>query len=197
MTPIIFKRSRFKLTKFLDALHQFSLQHLGNGDPLPVVSGDTVYHDSADLAEALSSDLGEEFGDIGDDSLARLKQGLPLFGQFAAFNGFDGFDCIDGQEVEVPDLDDEEEDEEEEPPTPRRRRTKRFLLSVENTPCDECTSFGYVISLTGDTVEIEPKAMRDVDGECELEMMLEPNLLSDSMRRWLKTFLFPKRGVKA
>src|SRR5258708_7195548 len=99
MKPMIFKRSRFKLAKFLAALHQFSLQHLGNGDPLPGVSGDIVYHDSVDLAEALSSDLAEEFGDIPGDSLARLRQGLVLYGIFAAFNGFDGYDCIDSQEV--------------------------------------------------------------------------------------------------
>ena len=85
--PMTFKRSRFKLTKFLAALHQFSLQHLGNGDPLPGVSGDIVYHDSVDLAEA-RSDEGEDFGDIPDDSLARLKQGLSLYGLGAAFDGF-------------------------------------------------------------------------------------------------------------
>src|SRR4051812_36211928 len=107
MKQMTFKRSRFKLTKFLDALHRFSVQHLGNGNPLPAVSGDTVYHDPGDLAEALSSDLGEEVGDIPDDSLARLKQGLSLYGQFAAFDGFDGFDCVDGQHIEVPNLDDE------------------------------------------------------------------------------------------
>jgi hypothetical protein len=192
--PMTFKRSRFKLTKFLAALHQFSLQHLGNGDPLPGVSGDIVYHDSVDLAEALSSDLGEEFGDIGNDSLKRLETGVSLYGQFAAFDGFDGFDCIDGQEVEVPNLD--EEDEDDEPQMPRRRRTKKYLEAVENTPCDECTSFGFLISLSGDTVEIEPKAMRDVDGDCELEMVLEPNLVADKMRTWVRSFLFPKRRGK-
>ena len=186
--PMTFKRSRFKLAEFLAALHQFSVQHLGNGDPLPGVSGDIVYHDDADLAEALS-DEGEDFGDIPDDSLARLNKGLALYAGVAASNGFDGYDCVDGQEVEVPNLDDEDEDDE--PVRPRRRRTRRFLMAVQNTPCDECTSFGFVISLTGDTVEIEPKVMRDVDGDCELEPMVEPNLLSDAMRKWVRSFLFP------
>jgi hypothetical protein len=195
MKPMIFKRSKFKLAKFLDALHRFSVQHLGNGDPLPAVSGDTVYHDSADLVEALSTDLGEESGNIPDDSLARLKQGLALYGMFAASNGFDAYDCVDGQEVEVPNFDDEDEDDE--PTTPRRRRTRRFLEMVANTPCDDCTSFGFLVSVSGDKVEVEPRAMRDVDGDCELEMMLEPNLLSDSMRKWVRSFLFPKRGGKA
>lgn len=194
MKPMIFKRSRFKLARFLSALHRFSIQHFGNGNPLPAVSGDIVYHDSVDLAEDLASDLGEEFGEVPGDSLARLKQGLALYGQFAAFDGFDCYQCVDGEQIEVPNLDDEDEDDE--PAMPRRRRTRRFLTSVENTPCDDCTSFGFLISLSGDKVEVEPKAMRDLDGDCELEMMLEPNLLSDSMRRWVKSFLFPKKRGK-
>ena len=40
---------------------------------------------------------------------------------------------------------------------PRRRRTQRFRLQVANTPCDECTGIGFLISLSGDKVEIEPR----------------------------------------
>ena len=71
MKPLTFRRSRFRLKKFLAALHEFS----PDGNPLLGVSGDIL-----DLAEALSLDLGEEFGGIPDDSLARLELGLPLFG---------------------------------------------------------------------------------------------------------------------
>ena len=193
MKQMIFRLSRFKLAKFLAALHRFS----PDGNPLAGVSGDIVHHDSIDLAENLSSDLGEEFGEIPPDSLARLEMGIPLFGYFAVFNGDNAFDCIDGKEIELPDLEDEGEYEEEESRLPRRRRTRRYLEMVENTPCDECTSFAFLISLTGDKVEIEGKAMRDLDGECELEMMLEPNRLADAMRKWVRSFLIPKRGVKA
>ena len=190
MKPLTFKRSKFKLKGFLAALRQFSLDHWGNGEPLPGVSGDTVYFDTGDLAEALAQDEG--FEEIPDDSLARLELGLPLFGPFALFNGFDGFDCVDGQEVEVPDLDDEEEDDE--PPVSRRRRSKDYLEAVANTPCDECTGFGFVISLDGDKVRIDAMGMSDVSGDCELEPMVEPNLLSDAMRRWVRSFMAPKRG---
>jgi hypothetical protein len=193
MKPMTFKLSKFRLKKFLAALHQFSPE----GNPLPGVSGDSVHHEGFDLCEDLSSDLGEEFGEIPADSFERLKAGLSLFGFFALFDGDTSFNCIDGQEVKVPDLDGEDEYEEEETAMPRRRRTRRFLEMAANTPCDECTSFGFLISLSGNKVEIEPKAMRDVDGDCELEMMLEPNLLSDSMRKWVRSFLFPKRGGKA
>src|SRR5947209_1588840 len=108
MKPITVKRPRFRLTKLLDALHKFSVDRLGSGNPLPVALGDSVYHDPVDLAEALASE-GEEEVEVPDDSLRRLEVGLTLYGQFAAFNGFDGFDCADGQHVEVPCLDEDEE----------------------------------------------------------------------------------------
>jgi hypothetical protein len=192
MKPIISKRSRFKLKGFLAALERFSLDHCGNGEPLPGVSGDAVYFDTGNLAEAIAQEEG--FEEIPDDSLARLELGLPLFGLFALFNGFDGFDCVDGQEVEVPYLVDEDEDDE--PPVSRLRRSRKYLEAVENTTADECTCFGFVISLDGDKVQIDAMGMSDVSGECELQPMAEPNLLSDGMRRWLRSFLIPKRGGK-
>jgi hypothetical protein len=191
MNPITIKRTRFRLKAFLNALHQFSLEHLGNGNPLPVVSGDTVYHDALELAEALAAEGGEEI-EVPDDSLGRLKAGLPLYGQFAAFNGFDGFACADGQHIEVPSLDEDEECDEA--VTPRRRRT--FLNAVQNTTTDECTCFGFVISLDGDSVQIEAMGMSDVNGECELVPLAEPNLLTGAMRRWVRSFTAPKGGGK-
>ena len=188
MKPIAFKRSRFRLKRFLDALHQFSVQNLSSGNPLPVVVGDTAHHDPVDLA-----DEGEEEIEIPDDSLARLQAGLSLYATFASFNGFDGFDTADGQYVEVPCLDDDDCDE---PMIPRRRRTKKYLEAVENSVADECSSFGFCISLAADKVEIEAMGMSDVSGECELGPMVEPNLLSDAMRRWVKSFLIPIRGEK-
>lgn len=191
MKPIIVKRSRFKLKGFLAALERFCLDRCGNGEPLPGVSGNAVYFDALDLAEELAQE--EDFEPIPDDSLDRLELGLPLFGPFALFNGFDGFDCADGQEVEVPDLDDEDD----EPQVSRRRRTRKYLEAVTNTTANDCTCFGFVVSLSGDEVRIDAKGMSDVYGECELERMLEPNLLSDAMRTWVKSFLLPNRGGKA
>jgi hypothetical protein len=195
MKQVRMKRSKFKLKKFLDALHMFSLDHCADGDPLPVVSGSTVYSDDFDLIDALAADEDRTVEEIPRSSLERLKMGLKVFGTFAFANGFDEFDCADGEQVEVPNLDDEEEEEDadEEP----RRRTEAYLEMVANTVCDECTAYGYVISLDGDTVKIEGKCMRDVSGDCELEEMVGPNLLEDGMRRWLNSFLFPKRRRKA
>lgn len=191
MNSITIKRTRFRLKAFLNTLHKFSLHHFGNGNPLPVVSGDTVYHDAVELAEVLAAE-GEEDIEIPEDSLGRLAANLSLFAQFAAFNGFDGLDCADGQHVELPCLD--EDDECDEPVIPRRRRTRAYRLKVENTVADECSCFGFVISLTADKVEIEAMGMSDVSGECKLVPMVEPNLLSDPMRRWVNSFMAPKRG---
>ena len=192
MKPLSIKRSKFKLMQFLDALHNFSLDHFGDGNPLPVVSGGTVYSDDLDLIDALAADEDRSVEEIPRSSLERLDLGLEVFGFFAISNGFDEFDCADGEQVEVPNLDDEEEEEdaEEEP----RRRTKKYLEMATNTICDECTTYGYVISIDGDTVKIDGKCMRDVSGDCELERMVEPNLVSDAMRRWVNSFLIPKRG---
>ncbi len=195
MKAIKIKRSRFRLRAFLTDLHRFSVRHLGDGAPLPGVSGDITYFDAIDLAEALASDDEEAVGEIPDDSLKRLEMGLSLFGQFAIFNGDSAFACINGQEVEVPCLDEDEEDEE--PRLPRRRRTKKYREAVENTVADDCSCFGFVISLVGDKVEIEAMSMRDGDGDCELEAMLEPNLLSDAMRKWVRSFFIPKSGGKS
>jgi hypothetical protein len=191
MKQLIIKRSKFNLTQFLDALHNFSLDHFGDGNPLPVVSGGTVYPDDLDLIDALAADEDKSVEEIPRSSLERLDLGLEVFGFFAISNGFDEFDCADGEQVVVPNLDDEEEEEdaEEEP----RRRTKKYLEMAANTICDECTTYGYVISIDGDTVKIDGMCMRDVSGDCELERMVEPNLVSDAMRRWVNSFLFPER----
>jgi hypothetical protein len=191
MKPITTKRSRFRLKAFLNALHKCSLEHLGNGDPLPVVSGDTVYHDALDLAEALAAE-GEDEIEVPDDSLGRLAAGMTLFAPYACFNGFDGLDCTDGQHVELPCLD--EDEEWDEAVIPRWRRTRAYRLKVENTVADECSCFGFVISLTADKVEIEAMGMSDVSGECELVPMAEPNCLKDAMRRWVRSFMAPKQG---
>jgi hypothetical protein len=192
MKAMTFKRSQFNLAKFLAALDEFSREHAGGGNPLPGLSGGTVYFDTIDLIEALASDKGDGFEDVPDDSLGRLEMSVSIFGYFGLCNGWGGFDCADGQEVEVPNLD---EDEDEEPEEPRRRRTKKFIEAVNNTPCDENSSFGYLIRLNGDTVEIEGHRLSDLSGEGELERLLEPNLIGDVMRRWVKTFC--KKGAKS
>lgn len=168
MQPLSVQRTRIDLVALINSLHRFSLNHGGDGNPLPVVVGDTVHHDPVDLAEALA-DHSEETVEAPDDSLARLEAGLTLYGTFAQLDGFDGIDCADGNRVRV--------------------------RCVEDA--DECMAFGVVISLVGDTVEIEPRALNDVSGECELETLTEPRI-SGRLRRWVRTFMTSqtKRSAK-
>ena len=146
MDLLSFRRDRFRLSEFLSALHRFSLSNGGDGNPLPVVVGDLVYHDPIELAEALADD-GEEVAEIPDDSLARLEAGMTVFAQFTAFNGFDGLDCADGSR-----------------------------LRVRADEADESLAFGFTITLVGDSVEIELQGMNDVSGECELEPLIDPKI---------------------
>ena len=168
MEPLIMSHGRFRLGTFLTALHRFSLAHGGDGNPLPVVVGDLVYHDPVDLDEALADD--ERVVEIPDDSLTRLEAGLTLYGQFTAFDGFAALDSADGKQIKV-----RGEDE-----------------------GDECVSFGFAISLVGDVVEIEGRSLSDVSGECELEPLTEPNRVVSRMRRWVRTFVIanPRRKGK-
>lgn len=42
----------------------------------------------------------------------------------------------------------------------------------------------------------EARVLSDVSEACELEPMVEPNLLSAAMRRWVRSFSTSKRGGK-
>jgi hypothetical protein len=167
--PRSVRRTKIDLVALLASLHRYGLKHGGDGNPLPVVVGDTVYHDPVDLAEALADD-DEETLEVPDDSLARLEAGVTLYGTFAQFNGFDGIDCADGSRVRVRCVDD---------------------------GADECMSFGILISLVGDAVEIEPRALSDGGGECVLDPLLDPKI-SGRISRWVRTFLISqtKRTTK-
>lgn len=159
----------FALSRFLNALHHFDLSHAGDGNPLPAVVGDTVYHDPVLLAEALAPEASRSV-DIPSDSMRRLRAGMSVYGAFAAYDGFVGLDFADGSRIEV-----QGEDE-----------------------GDELLSFGCVISLVGDVVEIEGRCLSDVSGDCELETLAEPSRIASRMRRWVKSFILatPKRNTK-
>jgi hypothetical protein len=176
MKAMTIKRSSFKLAKFVAALHRFDLQNFGSGNPLPAVSGDTVYHDPIELIEELNSIWDEELETIPDDSLQRLEMGLELFATFAVFNGESGFNCADGKQIEVPHGDHGDDEP-----------------AIANTAFDENTCFGFLISLGKNAVVIEAKEMRDVSGESRIEKMLKPNLLADAMRLWVESFVIRKK----
>jgi len=80
MRQLSIKRSKFKLKRFLDALHKFSLDHCGDGNPLPVASGGTVYSDDFDVIDALAADEDRSAEEIPRTSLERLEMGFKVFG---------------------------------------------------------------------------------------------------------------------
>ena len=150
MKPFIVKRLRFRLKKFLAALHQFS----PDGNPLPGISGDIVHHDNFDLSEDLSSDVGDEFGEIPADSLARLELGVPLFGYSRCST-------------------------ETAPSTASTARRSKSQTSMTKLRHFRHRRQGR------DSGKGDARSR----WRLELEMMLEPNLLSDSLRRWVRSFL--------
>ena len=211
MKRITIKRNRFDLKAFLHALHEFSIAMGGDGDPMPIEHEDIVHFDTFDLREALRVDMNEEDDDeeaqdeqsdidIPDDSLKRLEAGYRLYGMFGISDGgFSPLLCADQQRIEVEDLADEDEDEVQEDPDedrPRPPRTKTYREQCENTPVDENRTYGYLIVLQADTITIEATCVNDMSGDSETEPIAEPNLVSEGMGKFARSFMIPKRGRK-
>ncbi len=182
MLSSVWSAKSFDLCSFLDALHAFSLACGGDGDPLPVVHEGSVYHDATELASELCAD-------IPDNSRRRLKAGYTVFSVFTQFNDT-GYACADGSEVEVPSEDeDEEHDDEEDEPRPLRPTMDAALVAA--TECDDCRGYGFLVSLTGDEIRVELALICDLDGECELEVLEQPNLLTRPMTDFVERFKRP------
>ena len=214
MKRITIKRNRFDMKAFLHALHQFSTALGGDGDPMPIEHEEIVYFDTFDLGEALRVDMEEEEDEdetqdeqtdieIPDGSLERLKAGYRIYGMFGISDGgFSPLLCADKQKIDVANRDDEgeeddEDQEDQDEERPRRRRTKKHLEQCENTPVDECRTYGFLIALQADTVTIEATCANDMSGDCETETVAEPNLVSEPMRKFARTFLICNTGGKS
>lgn len=196
MKPLACKRARFRLKAFLKYLHHFNLAAGGEGDPLPIEDGGIVYFDVVELMEVLDADRDEGNADdidIPPDSLLRLQAGYTLYAMFACSDGgCSPLLCADGERIDVIDPDMDEEDSEYEADSgPHRRRTKKYIEQCENTPADESRSYGYLIGLTPDAVTLEAVCCYDVSGECETETIPEPNLVSEPMQKFARSFLRP------
>jgi hypothetical protein len=206
MKRITIKRNRFNLKAFLHVLHKFSIAMGGDGDPMPIEHGDIVYFDTFDLSEALRVDMEDEEDeahddiDIPNDSLKRLEAGYRIYGMFGISDGgFSPLLCADKQKLDLASMDDEDEEDEEnhDEDRPRRRRTKKYLEQCGNTPVDECRTYGYLIALQAGTITIEGTGVNDMSGECELEPVAEPNLVSEPMRKFARSFLIRKTGGRS
>ena len=207
MKQITIKRNRFDLKAFLDALHEFTIAMGGDGDPMPIEHEDIVYYDTFDLTQALRVDMDDKDDDeeaqdeqadidIPEDSLKRLEAGHRLYGMFGISDGgFSPLLCADQQRIDIEGEDDEDEDDQDED-RPRPPRTKTHLEQCNNTPVDENRTYGYLIALQGNTITIEATCVNDMSGDCEIEPIAEPNLVSEPMRTFVRSFMIPKRGGK-
>ena len=206
MKRITIKRNRFDLRAFLHALHEFSLAMGGDGDPMPIEHDDIVYFDTFDLGEVLLVDMDEEDDDddedqdersdieIPDASLKRLEAGYRLYAMFGISDGgFSPLICADQQRIDVEDLadEDEEDEDDQDDDRPRPPRTNKQLERCENTPVDENRTYGYLIALQAGTINIEATCVNDMSGDCEIEPVTEPNLVSDPMRTFARSFFRP------
>ena len=90
--------------------------------------------------------------------------------------------CLDDDEEEETDLDERDEEGQEE---------------EDETYCDENRSYGLLIALERDKLVIESGVMCDLSGDAQVEVVKDAGLVDEPMRRWVNSFLFPKRGGKA
>ena len=183
MKTLIIARNRFDLNKFLKAIHDFTLA-MDGPEPFPIV------HDGVAIYDAEACDMMDEGEEIPDDPVKRLEAGYGLYCTFALARDFDLLACADGTEIEVPDLDCDDEDEDEVSLTEEQREL------IAKTHCDESRSYGFLVALRGEKLVIQSATMCDLSGDCEVEAVKDAGLVDDPMRRWVDSFLIPKRGGK-
>jgi hypothetical protein len=150
-------------------------------EPFPIVRDGVAVFD-ADLCDMLDGDA-----EIPDDPVERLEAGYTLYCSFALARDFDLLACVDGTEVEVPDLDCEDEEE--------ATLTEDQCELIGNTHCDENRSYGLLVKLRGGKIAIQSAQMCDLNGDCEVDVVKNAGLVDEPMRRWVKSFL-PRRGGK-
>ncbi len=179
MSIFTIPRSRFDWPKFARAVSQFVLSR-GADEAFQLVQDGQVILDM----EELTLDDGEEIEDIPDDPVGRLEAGFELLAQFAMFQDFGELACADGGIIEVPDLDDEDLDDEEEerPPLTAAQR-----LLIEKTECDECRSYGFLISLEGTNLNLQTVLVSDSDGDCTAEVIVDAGLVEKPMATFINS----------
>ena len=96
-----------------------------------------------------------------------LQNGMILFGQFTRRN--DGlYELADETVIDVPD-DDETE----------------FV--------DECSTFGFLIQLRGDILNIETAILNDVTGECVIKLVDNVGIFESCMARFIDSMYSPSK----
>lgn len=128
-----------------------------------------------------------ELEDIPDDPVARLEAGFDLLAQFAMWQDFGELACADGGVIEVPDLDDDDFDDEDEEDRPLLTAAQRRL--IEKTECDECRSYGFLISLDGAKLNFQTVLVSESDGDCEVDAVVDAGLVDKPMTKFINSFM--------
>lgn len=114
------------------------------------------------VADFGPSCLGDEADDAGDSPLEWLQNGHTLFGQFSRGDGLT-YELADGSKFETTD-DDEADDV--------------FL--------DDCSTYGFLLHLEGDTLTIQFAVLRDGTGEPLVTAVDHAGPFEEPMSRFLK-----------
>ena len=104
--------------------------------------------------------------DLGDDPLEWLQHGHTLFAQLFSGDGCT-YSCADGTEIEVT------EDDEE---------------LLDKTYLDDCSTYGFLIQLKKDTVTLRTAVLRDISGECKVEVVKDAGFFEEKMAKFIKSF---------
>ena len=107
--------------------------------------------------------LDDGAGNVGDTPLEWLQHGLLLFAQFTRGDGT-SYDLADGTQIEVSD-DDESDD----------------------VYLDDSSTYGFLLRLNGDKLTIQTAVLRDVTGECKVEVAEGVGPFEKPMARLLKS----------
>lgn len=106
--------------------------------------------------------LGDDADAAGETPLEWLQAGHTLFGQFTQRD--DGLYTLPGGvEIDVSDVDDDD-----------------ALL-------DDCTTYGFLLEMAGDTLRIQTAVLRDVTGECVVTPVQDAGVFEQEMVRFVES----------
>lgn len=106
--------------------------------------------------------LGDDAEVAGNHPLEWLQTGHNLFGQFTRRDD-DHYDLADGSSLEIPD-----EDE-------------------AGTQLDECTTYGFLVSLKDNTITIQTALLTDVSGEPKVYPVDDAGIFEEKMGQFVES----------
>lgn len=102
---------------------------------------------------------------VGQTPQEWLQHGQTLFAQFTRGDGT-SFELADGSELEITENDE-----------------------ADGTFYDDCSTFGWLISLKNGLLAIETAVLRDVTGECRVEAVEQAGAFEAPMKAFLQSHL--------